>query len=309
MNEASSSPCLAGGITVAVATLDRPEGLSRCLDALLAGDALPEAIVVVDQGQGDAACLVVDRCATLAAQRGVRVHYARQSRRGLSASRNAAIALAASLILAFTDDDCVPDGGWLAALARAFEMMPKPDAVSGRVLPLGPETPGTFAVSVRDSVQRADYTGKFAPWLAGTGGNLAVRRTWFDRIGLYDERLGAGSPGRAGEDADLIYRLLAAGARIRYEPDAVVYHERQSKAQRLAKSWGYGHGVGALCGLALRRRDSYAAYLLLARVWHLGKETLGWSARGDWLKACLRWRNLRGTLRGVAYGLTVDKKA
>ena len=39
-------------LTVAIATLDRPVALARCLDALEVGSLLPAEIVVVDQSCG-----------------------------------------------------------------------------------------------------------------------------------------------------------------------------------------------------------------------------------------------------------------
>ncbi len=53
------------------------------------------------------------------------------------------------------------------------------------------------------------------------------------------------------------WRLLRAGARIRYAPDALIFHERQSEARRLATRFSYGHGIGALAGLLARRRDAH----------------------------------------------------
>lgn len=287
-------------LTVAIATLDRPEGLAACLEALLCGQRLPAEVIVVDQGAEQSGRPVV------ASREGpVPLVYVHQERRGLSASRNAAIERAGQPVIAFTDDDCVPGPGWVAALEQALAAAPAPAAVSGRVLPLGPETPGTFSVSPRESTRRVDYRGKQIPWQVGTGGNFAVQREWLERAGLFDERLGAGSPGRACEDAELIYRLLRAGACIRYEPEAVIYHQRQSKAQRLSSRWNYGFGIGAFGGITLRKFDGYAGYILLSWKLSLLRELAGSLVRGKWMEAYQRVMSLSGTVSGLGYGLWV----
>jgi hypothetical protein len=111
-----------------------------------------------------------------------------------------------------------------------------------------------------------------------------------------------GSPGKAAEDIDLFYRHLRAGARIRYEPDALVYHQRQSKAQRLASRWSYGYGIGAFCSLWLCRGDLYAlcvlGYWIAWQSWGFAVAT----ARRQWLETYQRWLSLRGTLGGLMYG-------
>jgi O-antigen biosynthesis protein len=287
-------------VSLAIATLERPTSLSECLDAVLGGTAVPSEVIVVDQGQEERAEDVVAR----RAWGPTRPVYVRQRRRGLSASRNAAIAEATRPVVAFTDDDCLPDHGWLEAIERAFTSSGYPDAVTGRVLPLGPPTPGTYAISSRLSQARVDFVGRCVPWLVGTGGNFAVRREWFRRIGTFDERLGAGTPGRAAEDADILNRLLVAGATVRYEPDAVIYHRRQERARRLATRWAYGHGIGALCGLRVRRHDPYALGDLGSWVFNLAREGGRGLARRDWDTVYQRGLSLAGTMRGLVYGLT-----
>jgi GT2 family glycosyltransferase len=285
-------------LTVGIATCDRPEALARCLDALLGAATLPAEIIVVDQSADDRT-----RAAVAARARRVPIIYVRQPRAGLSASRNAVVARASRPLIAVTDDDCVPDPAWVEALASAFADSGATAAVTGRVLPLGPHQPGLFAVSARTGGERIDYRGRAAPWVVGTGGNFAVRREWLDRVGAYDERLGAGSPGRAAEDADLIYRLLRAGAMIRYEPAAVVYHERQSLARRLASSAGYGFGVGAFGGIWLRRRDLFAARVVAAWGASQARALTRALAARDWVTVRQRSLNLGGLARGLVYGL------
>jgi glycosyltransferase involved in cell wall biosynthesis len=289
-------------VSVAVATLDRPEELAECLNELLRGDVLPAEVIVVDQGTDDRAQMVIAQRATAS----VPIVAVRQHQRGLSVSRNAAIERARQPLLAFTDDDCVPHSGWVGAVESAFTSPVAPDAVTGRVLALGPPIPGTFVVSPRESARRADFSGKQIPWLVGTGGNFALRREWFARVGRFDERLGVGSPGRAGEDADLFYRLLEQGARFRYEPSAIVYHRRQSRSRRLASRWGYGHGIGALCGLRLRQGDPYAVRILAFWLVTTLRELSGAMVRGEWLEARQRVLGLQGTARGLAYGVSVQ---
>ena len=121
-------------VAVAVATLDRPEGLERCLKGVLAGETLPRELIVVDQGTADVRSVVE----LFALRPGVSVRHVRQARLGLSAFRNGAVRLTTSPILAFTDDDCVPEPGWLTAIAAAFQSSPQLGSVTGPMLPLGP---------------------------------------------------------------------------------------------------------------------------------------------------------------------------
>jgi GT2 family glycosyltransferase len=294
----------ARSISVAIATLDRPDGLRRCIDAVLQGEVLPTEMVVVDQGQDPRTPLVVARHGSP-----VPIQYARQDRLGLAASRNLAISLTGTNVAAFTDDDCVPGRGWVAAIVRALSAQPSPGAVAGRVLPLGDEAPGLFVVSPRDSTERRDFHRKAPPWLIGSGGNFAVRRGWLDLIGGFDERLGVGSPGKAAEDMDLIYRLLRSGAIICYEPDAVVYHERQSRSRRLASRWSYGYGMGAFLGKWLRDADPYALTLLSRWMSTLARELAAAVIKSrTWLETSQRLLSIGGTLRGLTYGLTLARR-
>jgi GT2 family glycosyltransferase len=286
-------------ITVAVAACDRPGPVARCLDAIARGETMPTQIVVVDQSrdggvEAEVRALVIP---------GVEVQYVRQPRLGLSASRNAALGAATQPVIAFTDDDCMPDRGWVAAVSAALAVREPPAAVAGRVLPLGEPSAGTFVVSPRGDDRPADYRVGAVPWAVGTGGNFAGSRAWLARVGGFDERLGAGSPGRAAEDADLIYRLLRAGGVVRYDPRAVVYHERQTEAQRLRSRWTYGFGIAAACALWTRRGD-WSALRLLA-TWMAKQVALLARAlvRRDGFLARQRTLSLRGGIRGLFYGL------
>ena len=104
---------------------------------------------------------------------------------------------------------------------------------------------------------------------------------------------------------DLFYRLLRAGARIRYEPDALVHHERQSKAGRVARRPMYGHGMGASCMFLLREGDLYALRIL--GYWLVFRTRLLASAlvHGQWMTVYEEWLMLLGTVRGMIHGLRV----
>jgi GT2 family glycosyltransferase len=141
----------------------------------------------------------------------------------------------------------------------------------------------------------------------GTGGNFAARRDILLRCGGFDERLGAGSPGGSGEDMDLLYRLLRSGARIRYEPAAVVYHERQPRDRRLASRSSYGRGIGACCGLWLRGRDLHALSVLGGWLRMRGGMAAGALRRRQWGSVREELLVLGGTARGLVYGLRAGR--
>jgi GT2 family glycosyltransferase len=287
-----------GEVSVAVATVGRPDELARCLDALLGADVLPREILVVDQG-------VDERTRMVVADRGraaTPVQHIRQERRGLAASRNLALRTARFPILAMTDDDCVPSSSWVAAVARVFSHADATHAVTGPVLPLG-SRPGAYAVSSRTSMEPAEYRGLQLPWVVGTGANISVRRELALEVGGYDERLGVGSGGGAGEDLDFIHRLLRAGATIRYEPTALVYHELQTKERRRGTRSSYGRGVGACCAFWLRSGDARALWIFARWIGMRGRRLGKATFERDSERAREELFVLGGTAGGFAYGL------
>jgi len=288
-------------LTVAIATKDRPREATRCLRAVLGGPVIPAEVIVVDQSnQGNSTDL--QQMIEPLQSSGARIVHVHHDGTGLAASRNAAIARFTQPVLAVTDDDCVPGAGWAAAIDAAFGSKHPPQAVTGPVLPYGPELPGFCAVSSRTSLKPQVFRSLHSPWRAGTGGNFAISRTGLACAGMYDERLGAGSPGMSGEDIDLQYRLLRTGAAIRYEPDVLVRHQRQEAAKRQASRRRYGHGVGACCALWLRAGDGYAVIILAEWLLLRCRRLLGSGFRGNWRGAVEELLVLWGTLTGIAYG-------
>ena len=206
-------------------------------------DSGPGELIVVDQAPSADSRRQVEECGIAAAR------YLEQARLGLSASRNLALAVASHDVLGGHRRRLCSGSGWIEAITAAFGRSPAPAAVTGPILPLGPQRSGSYAISLRPVGPAVDYRGRVIPWKTGSGGNFAAPRELLRRHAGWDERLGAGSRGKAAEDADLLYRILRAGGTVHYEPAAVVRHEWQTRDRRLATRWSYGYGIGALCGL------------------------------------------------------------
>jgi GT2 family glycosyltransferase len=288
------------GITVAISTRDRPEALGRCLESLAAGARLPDEVLVVDQSADPRTGVVVsgwqDRAASLT------IVYVRHDGRGLGAAQNVGFARANHPVIAVLDDDCVADPDWLRVIGSRLDERPDLDAVTGRVLPLGSVGARTFSVSSRVSEVRREFAGRALPWEVGSGNNFAVRREALARVGGSDERLGPGSPAQGGVDMDLFHRLLRAGSRILYEPEAIVYHERQTREERRARRPMYGRGMGTAIALWHREGDRSSGFML--REWtRLRVRQMRLAAlRGDWADVGDELTMLASTVRGLSHG-------
>ena len=230
-------------ISVIVVTMGSSRLLPRCVAAIAAGALRPREIVLVDQGAGDDLREVEEALAGS----GIGLVHVPIERSGVSKARNLGVAAASGDHLAFTDDDCVPDRDWLAALVVGMESGPVL-AATGRVLPLDEGRPGLVAVSLRTDRRERTFAGggRHAPWEVGTGGNLLIERRTFEAIGGFNLEFGPGARFRAAEDIELLERVIAHGASIRYAPGAIVYHELKRPTERLARAIPYGFGMGAL---------------------------------------------------------------
>jgi len=244
----AASPAL----TVVVPARDRDVGP---LVAALGG--LP--VVVVDDGSSPP--LTVDGA--------VVVRRPRSS--GPGAARNAGLVHVDTPYVAFVDSDVELSPGWLEPLVAHLDTDPRVALVAPRVasspgpgwlaryeagsspLDLGPEParirPGTRVSYVPAAV-------------------LVARTDAVRHIGGFDESLAT------GEDVDVVWRLVEAGWRCRYEPVSVVLHEpRATLAAWLAQRAGYGRSAGPLA-----RRHPGALAPVRVNVW----TAAAWAVGAAW---------------------------
>ena len=196
-------------IAVAVSTRNRAHLVTRLLACLEAQD-LPAGsfeVVLVDDSSEDT---TFDAMAEAVATTDLDLTAVRLSAaRGPAAGRNAAWRSAEAQVVAFTDDDCQPEPGWLRAGLAALE---QPAVVAGRTVP--------------DPVQE-DRRGPFSRTMSVSDvGLVATCNAFYLRRDLqavdgFDE--GYATPG--GEDTDLAWRLADRGRALLYAPDAVVRHD------------------------------------------------------------------------------------
>jgi GT2 family glycosyltransferase len=223
--------------SVIVATLGRPERLSRSLQAIAALEPGPDEVIVVD-GSADGSA------APVAAAAGARYVG---SPPGLTRQRNAGLGAATADVVVFLDDDAALEPGALAVLT---ELYAEPDVVgaTGRVeepashgvggqrsalrrLLRGRRREGTF---MRCGYPRRIVDGSRPMDVEQMPGCFMSARLEAARATGFDERL----PGYAlAEDEDFSYRLSRLG-RVRYDPRAVVHHDNSGFAGRDRRAFG-----------------------------------------------------------------------
>ena len=233
--------------TVAVCTRERPDDLTRALKAIAALNPAPAEVLIVDNAPSTGR--TADVAAGFPAFR-----YIREPRAGLDVARNRALAEASCPLVAFTDDDAVPEPSWLGHLLEPFED-PRVLCATGLTLPLELETAAQEwferITPFNRGFERRLFDGTeddpVAVARAGAGANMALRRSVVAAVGAFDEALDAGTPAKSGGDHEMFGRILAAGYRIVYEPRAVSWHRHRRTWDELRDAiHGYGVGVYAM---------------------------------------------------------------
>ncbi len=203
--------------SVVVATHNRERRLGDLLDALRAQTHPSERfeVVIVDDGSSDG----TERLLAGAAGRGdlplraIRIDPGA----GRAAARERGWRSARGKLIAFTDDDCVPEPGWLAAGIAACADRPGA-IVQGRTEPVAAEL--EEAGDVRRAFTRTIRVPELDPGFATC--NIFYPRELLERVGGFDvERYGRV---HGSEDSDLAWRAIARGARAAFASDAVVRH-------------------------------------------------------------------------------------
>ncbi len=254
------------GMTIVVCTRDRAEVLRECLHSLQQVTYDPIEIIVVDNAPSG---IETREIVTSLAKKDLRIRYTCESHAGLSRARNHGLAQARFDRVAFTDDDVLVDPNWPSAMAAGFAGDPGAVCVTGLVASGALDTGSERYFDARVpwgevfEPRRYDLTAHrhpsplypFKAGMFGTGANFAVRRDVVTQLGGFDPLLGAGSPGRSGEDLDMFLRLILAGGRICYLPSALIWHRHRADTEALSEQiYAYGHGLGAYVAKHLPNR-------------------------------------------------------
>ena len=205
-------------VCVVVPTHNRAQLLPRLVSRLEAQKGVEsfEVVIVDDASADDTPTVLRD----LADRTSLRLRVLRHDEnRGPMAARNAGWRSTSAPLIAFTDDDCMPDDHWLAGLLAGSE---RADIVQGRTEP-DPDDPtpiGPFGHTIIIREELGHYETC----------NLAYRRTILEQLGGFDETFFEPSRGRPrapawGDDIDFGWRARKAGAQVTFVPEALVYHE------------------------------------------------------------------------------------
>ncbi len=194
--------------SVVVPTYKRPELLGRCLSALgqLDTDFLYE-IIVVDNACDEETRQVVKYAA---AYTDIPLRYlAAAAKRGPAHARNVGWNAARGEIIAFTDDDTIPENYWLARGVARLENDRTLAAVSGNTIVPLPRDPTDYALN-----ESGLASGEFIT------ANCFCRRVALRALDGFDEQFTAAWR----EDSDLQFRMQEIGFRVGRAEDAVVLH-------------------------------------------------------------------------------------
>lgn len=177
--------------------------------------------------------------------------------KGPAAARNTGLAACTTDFVAFLDSDVVPRRGWLEALLGHFAD-PAVALVAPRIVGLS-HSDNMIAryEAMRSSLDLGRREAPVVPYgtvsYVPSAAIICRRSALVDAVG-FDETL------RCGEDVDLCWRLVESGARLRYEPIALVAHDhRVGVRDWMARKAFYGQSAAPL---SIRHPDKTAPLVI-----------------------------------------------
>lgn len=245
--------------SVIIPTYNRSGSLSKAL-ASLAGLDFPRdqwEVVVVDNRSTDDTRQVAESAID---KLGLNIKYVWEDRLSFTVARHAGASAARGKYLLYIDDDVTVEKAWLGAIVNAFDQDPMCGMAGGPVRGAFEATPPKWFSLVDDIWLSLFDLGNETKDVQGVPGpNLCVRKSVLDEVGGFPpDTIGVESDDKPGTfekvyigpgDWGLSQKVRAGGYKIRYVPQASVYHH--IPPVRLTKKWWHSRLAGEGCYLAL----------------------------------------------------------
>ncbi len=218
-------------ISVVVCSHNGSKTISECLDVLLKINYSNYEVIVVNDGS-------TDNTRAIAEQYPFRLISTENH--GLSHARNIGGNAAKGEIIAYIDDDAIPDVDWLVYLATTY-MTTNYAAVGGpNIAPLNSSFMADCVDHAPGSPTHVLISDREAEHIPGC--NLSVRKEVFEKIGGFDTQFRV-----AGDDVDFCWRIEESGWKIGFNAAAMVWHHRRRSIKCYWKQQlGYGKAEALL---------------------------------------------------------------
>ncbi len=219
-------------ISVVINTYNRAAGLERTLRALMQQTWHPFEVVVVNGPSTDQTQAVLERWSDA-------VRVTRCPIAHLGMSRNIGIEAAAGDVVAFIDDDSIPEPEWLADLAAGYDSE-RVGGVGGIVFDhTGMRLQYRYSVCDRVGDPRFDVVPPFHayarpgadPFVYLQGTNASFRRRCLEEIGGFDEEIEFYL-----DETEVCLQLVDRGYELRPVPNAAVHHHYLPSHLRLKRT-------------------------------------------------------------------------
>ncbi len=157
-------------------------------------------------------------------------------KQGIPFNRNQGIRHAQGAIIVFIDDDCWVQERWLESLVGPLladknlfavtggTKVPKSSFLGDCIAALGFPGGGSLGFEKMWKVSADGFTNHLSV------GNCALRRSLFDKTGLFDESMKSGA-----EDTEFSHRMEKNNFVVKYVPEAYAYHEARTTLKEFAR--------------------------------------------------------------------------
>jgi glycosyltransferase involved in cell wall biosynthesis len=204
-----SSNVFAMQISVVIPTYKRPLLLARCIEALSKQNYPGNfEIVIVSDGPDEQTKELVRQLSSTCRQ--ALTFYSLKEKKGPAAARNLGWQHSLSSLIAFTDDDCIPDQNWLKEIHDLYiKNSLSSIAYSGRIIVPVSAVPTDYEKNIAH-LSTAEFITA----------NCAISKEALEKVGGLDERFTMAWR----EDSDLQFRLMEHNIPIIKNDNAIVTH-------------------------------------------------------------------------------------
>ena len=253
-------------VSVVIPGHNRPDSLRETLNALREQTlSLKKYEVIVIGFTGTSLQAVADENAKLAKHA---FTYKEIHTRWPDAKRNEGIRLAKGDIVAFTDDDVLPQSDWLEKLIESFEK--NPDVIGVEGYTDGDNTP------ILSHATKNTKGGEYPTC------NLAFKKSVLQKIGGFDEAYHF-----FREDTDIAYRAAQQG-KIIFDSNVKVFHPtRFTTPKSILNELGMTRGE---IRLAKKFPKTYS-------------KKYGFPGRGGWLQSLFSWAVIAASIWTAVHGM------